>query len=121
MTEVTIVREQRDMTLVEWTDKQDVPQRHWVKSTWVTDRSGKTGKVSNPEQGYPYGVDFLNTLSPAVTPAVICRELRRRGLWTADDLQKNPNVLRGALQAAYSLDFAQVIAIAKNYERTTEE
>lgn len=121
MVEVTILREERNMTLVQWTDEYDVLQRNWVKVSMVTDRWGKTGRVENPQRGYPYGVDFSHALSPSVTSHDICRELRKRGLWTAEDLQKNPELIKGALQAAYGVDLSQIIAIAKQYEKTMEE
>lgn len=120
MVMVTILREERNMSLVQWTDEYDVPQRNWVKVSMVENRSGKTGQVAKPEQGYPYGVDFSYALIPSVTSRDICRELRKRGLWTAEDLQKNPELIKGALQAAYGTDLSQIIAIAKQYEKATE-
>lgn len=121
MEQVTIIRDENNLSLVEWTDGNGIPQRYWVKESALIDRSGKTAKVKNPHQGYPYGVDFVHAIQPSVSSFDICRELRTRGLWTAADLQKNPQAVVGALQAAYGIDMAQVIAIARQYEKTTTE
>lgn len=121
MSKVTIIREDGSMSLVQWTDDKEVPQRNWVKQSMIRMRSGKDAEVDHPEHGYPYGVDFSHALNPAVTSHDICRELRKRGLWTVDDLQKSPQSIMGALQAAYGLDLSQIIAIARQHERLVTE
>lgn len=119
--QVTIIRDENSLSLVEWTDENEVLQRNWVKVSSLRERSGKTAIVDKPEQGIPYGVDFDHLLTPSVSSHDISRELHRRGLWTASDLQKNPQLIVGALQAAYAIDLAQIIAVARQYEKTTEE
>lgn len=122
MTRVTIIRDESSgMSLVEWLDKDDIQQRAKVKTVSILNRSGNQGEMKNPEQGVPYGVDFVHAFSPSVTSKDICRELRRRGLWTSTDMVKNPNLIMGAIQSAYGLDFARVIQLAQEYEKTTEE
>lgn len=122
MTRVTIIRDyDGGMSLVEWLDKDDIQQRSRVKTTLILNRTGNEGEISKPEQGIPYGVDYVHVFSPVVTSKDICRELRKRGLWTAADLHKHPDLIMGALQSAYGLDFSRVIQVAQEYEKTTEE
>lgn len=121
MRSVTIIREENGMALVEWLDDDKVPQRNSVKASSLLNREGNSAQVAKPEQGLYYGVDFVRTLRPSVTSKDITRELRLRGLWTAADVQKHPSDVMSALQSAYGLDMAQVIVIARDYEKTTED
>ena len=66
----------------------------------------------NIELGMPYGVDF----SRFIKHPAIANELRKRGLWTIEDLEKNRNAALGAVQAAYNQDLATIIKLAKKEE-----
>jgi hypothetical protein len=77
-------------------------------------------EAGNPEamaRGIPYGVDWERVIAQAggmqATPQALAGELRARGIWTAEDLQRNLSAARGAIQAVYGLDLATLVQAAK--------
>lgn len=59
--------------------------------------------------GIPYGVAWeALDLGPSV-PARIAQELRARGIWTRDDLQRNIAQARAAVAAVYAQDVTTLI------------
>lgn len=67
---------------------------------------------NNLRQGIPYGIPFEKFVRHPAIP----NELRRRGIWTIEDLEKNRNTALGAIQAAYAQDLAIIIREAKKEE-----
>jgi len=63
----------------------------------------------NVKIGIPYGVPFERFIKHKSIP----NELRKRGIWTVEDLEKNRAKALGAIQAAYAQDLATIIKLAK--------
>ena len=118
---VKIINTQNEMALVEWLDDDNVFQRSWVVQRMLDQTKDGHIEVEEPEQGIPYGVPFDKCLQLYASPLSVCRELRKRGLWTADDVQARPREVLGALQAAYGIDLANLIRAAKDFENSTED
>lgn len=103
---VNVISTQGQACLVEWDDGVGRPRRAYVPASAVTD-----GRCVAPASGIAYGDDWegiLGTLS--VTPDAVADELRRRGIWTREDARRNPTLVMSALQAAYGLDLARLLA-----------
>lgn len=115
-TKVTPVRNKDGKTLVEWTYAQKL-HRSWVPTEDVLIVDGDH-RVERPSAGVPYGHNFAKSLTPSVTPDAIDAELKRRGIWTIEDLRANPNAALGALQSAYGVDLASLYQAADRYEDT---
>lgn len=113
-TKVTPIRNKGGKTLVEWTYAQKL-HRSWVPSEDVLVVDGEH-RVERPSAGIPYGNNFAKLLTPSVTPDAIDAELKRRGIWTIEDLRANPNSALGALQSAYGVDLAQLYQAADKFE-----
>lgn len=111
-----IIRRKNDMTLVEWNDG-NLPKRAWVVPDRIESEDGVNVEVIDPEEGVPYGVEFSRMVVPSVTPEDIERELKRRNIWTVDDLRSRRGEVISALKAAYGIDFAELLRAAEKFEK----
>lgn len=114
--EVRVVTQQKDLALVEWTEDGE-PRRAWLPYREVTHWKDGTLHATNPGRGVPYGDDFLRNVKLQATTEAVGNELRRRGIWTADDALANAPAVIGALQAVYGLDASGIMTAAAAYKR----
>lgn len=77
---------------------------------------GQEHRVERPSAGVPYGHNFAKMLTPSVTSDAIDAELKKRGIWTIEDLRANPNSALGALHSAYGVDLAALFQAAATFE-----
>jgi len=83
-------------------------------------RSALVGDNVDPvvlARGIEYGSPWEELLEIRVTPELIAAELRRRGIWTVDDLHRKPGEALAALQAAYGVDYQSLVQAAEAHER----
>ncbi len=113
-TKVKVVRNKNGNSLVEWT-YGGKPRRAWVPMDKVQ-KVGEDHLVNRPSAFPPYGHNFAKLLTPSVTPDAIDAELKRRGIWTIEDLRANPNSALGALQSVYGVDLVALYQAASQYE-----
>lgn len=118
-TKVTVVRSKGGKSLVEWTYAQRL-HRSWVPMGDVV-KDGDGYRVEKPSAGVPYGHNFAKLLTPSATPDAIDAELKRRGIWTIEDLRASPNSALGALQSVYGVDLAALFQAADQYEIKEKE
>lgn len=104
---VNVIWRKGEQALVEWYEAGN-PRRAFVLSSSISD----DGYCSDPASGIPYGADWESLIVLNVTPQTIALELRKRGIWTADDLRTRPGEAIGALQTAYGLDLAALLRAA---------
>jgi hypothetical protein len=107
--DVKIIRYQGRAALVECVDK-GVPRR------FVVPREAVDGGSVSPEElalGIEYGEPWEELWTPQVTPEAVATALRRRGLWTVEDLRREPGKAVAALQSVYGLDLSTLLAIAE--------
>lgn len=114
--EVRVVVRQNDLYLVEWLE-DGAPRRSWLPASDVTQQKDGTTQAANPGHGVPYGDDFLHGVKLQATTEAVERELRQRGIWTADDALSNAPAVLGALQAVYGVDVAALMQAAVTYKR----
>lgn len=106
---VQIIRRKSDLTLVQW-EEDGAPMRAWVVPSMIVEADQNSGLVRNPQEGVPYGERWNEFLEVAqVTPEMIDRELKRRGIWTIEDLEAKPNVARHCIQRVYGFDLAELL------------
>lgn len=113
MIAVRVIRAQGPAVLVQWTDGDDL-RRAYVPAREVLD-----GQVSSETlaAGIPYGLLWEEIVAFSVTPERLARELRRRGVWTTEDVLRQPNSIVAALQAAYRIDLAAIQGAAREAMR----
>jgi len=115
---VIVKSREKKAVVVEYLDDNSVKQRCIIPEESLGD--GNVVRDELLSASIPYGVDWefhLEGVVGNVTSASIAEEFHKVGLWTAEDIMKNPGKVQGALQSAYGLDYAGVINIAKNLAR----
>jgi hypothetical protein len=113
---VRVVATKGESALVEWQEGDDLTlpgqalsglKRAYIPADKVTDGQACSDVLA---AGIPYGVAFEDVLVPSVTATRIAQELRRRGLWTKEDVLTRPGEVLSALQAAYGIDLGRLQA-----------
>lgn len=79
------------MTMIEWIEDGQA-LRSWVPASDIIDN-----ECEYPERGIPYGVDWSQWVDLTLDPVKLDRELKRRNIWTPDDLKRNLNAAQGAI------------------------
>lgn len=103
---VRVVKVEGETALVEWTDAVEGLVRRFVPHSDVV-----AGAVQDEilNKGIEYGIDWSALASEfQFTPARLQNELRRAGIWTAEDAQANPKTIFAALQRAIGLDVSTI-------------
>jgi len=106
---VKIIKRQGQAALVEWTD-DGVTRRSTVPSAVIQKRRVPTAEL---KRGIPYGEPWEDLIELHATPETLAAELRRRGIWTVEDLQENAEVARGAILSAYGCELAHLLRAVK--------
>ena len=105
--QVQVIGIQGQSTLVEWLDGT-MPMRGYVPRAKVGD--DLTVPQNLLDKAIPYGVDWTKA-KMTVDPQALCQRLRDAGIWTHDDLARNPRGAIGALQATYRVDLAALLRL----------
>jgi hypothetical protein len=116
---VQIIQRKGGLFLVEW-KADNTLKRAWIDHELLKVDDGRIGEVYMPQAGIPYGMDWSQLFNPTVSAVDFDRELKRRGIWTIDELRTQPNAVLGALRDAYGLDLAALLQAAKVYEKDLE-
>ena len=114
---VTIIRVTGEGALVEYAERGE-PRRVTIPASLVRDGKAEDETL---EAGVPYGIPWERLETAKVTPASIARALRNAGIWTCEDLSKNPKAAVGALQAAYRVDLGRLNAFATEFAKEAKE
>ncbi len=109
---VKVVQRRGESALVEWLDGEQ-QQRATVPATAVVHNQVAEDVLL---AGVPYGVPWADLVQLTATPDAVQAELYRVGVWTVDDLRRNPQLALGALQRIYGTDLAALMRAAKEYE-----
>lgn len=114
-TSVQTLQTKNGLTLVEW-QADGRMYRNWIKVEDVSHTSDGA-QVVGPEKGVPYGFDFARLVKLSVTPQMIDTELKRVGIWTAEDLRTRTAEARVAIQSAYGVDLASLLNAVRAWEK----
>jgi hypothetical protein len=119
MIPVRIIQRKNGLFLVEW-DEPNTLKRAWIDQELLVVDNGMVGEAYAPQAGIPYGADWSVMISPSVQPNDIDRELKRRGIWTIEELRLRPQEATNAIRDAYGVDLAALLQAAKVYEKDME-
>jgi hypothetical protein len=108
-----LIRKQDNVALIEVFDN-GVYSRVVVPSHSVSDNGKVPADVL--EMGIPYGCPWEEMVTLTATPEAIANELRRRGIYTAEDMLSNQQAVFSVVQSVYSVDSQALIKAAVEYE-----
>lgn len=114
MVTVRIIHTEGAAALVEWSAAGQ-PRRSILPAALVTAKMGE----EELEGGIPYG-DALEEIIPApgaIAPEALALELRRRGIWNAEDIltAAGQAAAYGALQYLYQVELAALVKAAAGF------
>jgi hypothetical protein len=102
---IRTIKDAGETVLVEWAVGDDF-QRAYVPTAEVVEGSCAADVL---EIGVPYGEPWETFIKVKVTPAMVARELRRAGIWTLDDLQRNVAKAKMTVWEAAQFDLGALI------------
>jgi len=110
---VRIIEQRGPSALIEWNVDDDIRRAFVPADTIEGDKCD--GEIV--EAGVPYGIPWeeLADIS-SITPEAIGKEMRRRGLWTADDMERNMQKVSKAIAVIISPVIISLRRAAKNRE-----
>jgi len=108
-----IIKRSQQSTLIEWIDKDNMYRRGFLPSDKVDDE-GFVSSATQLSYAIPYGDDWESLIAIKATPASVANELRKSGIWTIHDLLANHRQARGAIHAAFALDYAALLRAARD-------
>lgn len=120
--EGTVIFRKKSAILVEFVDEGLVRRITCPSGSLEVSEKGKVLlSPSDIEQGIMYGIPWEYKLQEViVTPEKMAIELRRHGIWTAEDARKSPDGVKGAVLSMASLILSSVNQLVKE-SRLMEE
>lgn len=98
-TQVRVVFSKGSSSVVEWVDDSGSVNRSILPSTELIEENGEVF-VENVEEGQPYGEDWENYIHTKVGPKGIAALLRKNGIWTREDFDRNTRAVNFSFQEA---------------------
>ncbi len=95
---VEVVRREGESVLVKWIERKLYHQA----SVLASDLHGNKIDKAVLAQAIPYGVDWAGKFSKFPKSRLLANELRRQGIWTADDFKRRITDVRAAIQRIYT-------------------
>ena len=111
MQEVIVIKADKETATVEYILKGRV-FRKLIPSDKL---KGNKVSADELELGVDYGVPWASELNMKATPQRVENNLHRMGIWTSDDAFSHPDIVMGAIQAAYGVELASIFAAATKY------
>ena len=109
---VSVLKRDGDVVLVEWV-KNGEAFRGYLPQAVLGDGGVAEDEL---EAAMPYGIPWADLLTVNASASDLNKCLKNAGLWTAADVQNNPRVVIGAIQAAFDVDLTKVLIAARNFE-----
>jgi hypothetical protein len=116
---VRIIRSTPAVVLVEWFEegekgKRDAPRRGWIPSTAIS--ANQEVDEKQLKKSVPYGLPYEKVLpSITITPEMLGNALRINGVWTAEDVLKNPMSISRALVDCMGLHTTQIQSLVREF------
>ena len=110
MVNIKIIQQQGQSALVEWLEKETL-QRTVIPLEVINDEQQVS--QTNLKRGILYGLKWSEIVKLSATSERLEQQLRRVGIWTAEDALGNAEKVLGAIQATYQIDLGRIMQIAK--------
>ena len=116
MIDVKIIRDSGPTCLVEWTEHDDLRRAYVPKEVIQHLRV----PVEELAAGTPYGVRWERLIEVHATPERVAQALRRRGIWTAEQLRGRWSEAKTAIWEAVAMDLVGLLRRVEEYEQETK-
>lgn len=114
---VKVVAQKDQSALVEWAAGDDV-RRAYVPAGKI---EGGRCDLETLEAGIPYGAPWEDLVDlSGLTPQAVARQLRRHGIWTRADIERNMQGAQRAINRATGLTPARLHTLASQHEAKKE-
>jgi hypothetical protein len=108
---VNAIQTEGELSLIEWVDDGRY-LRSLVPSADVTQ-----GQCEYPERGLPYGANWAELITAIVEPEAIANLLRKRNIWTIEELLANPREAQSAINEAASVLLSNLLSNARAVQK----
>jgi hypothetical protein len=97
--------------VVEYTDNSGQLKRTIVPATMVHDNQASTKDLMS---GLPYGEAWEHMIMlRRVTPLMYATALRKRGIWTKEDLLAHPAEVMSAIQEVHGVELSHLLTMVR--------
>ena len=110
-TPVTVVSQSGKSVVVEWHDKKGLH-----RASIPTDKLAEKVDQELLEAAPPYGVPWADAPIKALTGDDLQAALYAAGVWTCEDVQKQPQKVIGALQYLYWVHLGSLVEFAAKHK-----
>lgn len=110
-TPVTVVSQSGKSAVVEWHDKKGL-HRASIPADLIAEKVDQELLEAAP----PYGVPWADAPIKALTGDDLQAALYAAGVWTSEDVQKQPQKAIGALQYLYWVHLGSLVEFAAKYK-----
>lgn len=110
---VKVITRSLGRMVVEWVEDGKLRRGELPQSDLIGEDQVEDHKL---EWAVPYGEPWEEVTLQASSEE-LAEGLRRAGIWTVEDLERNPEVARAALMAAYALDFHSLLKLVRERKR----
>ena len=115
---VNVIAQEGEAALVEWCSG-DARYRVYVPASEII---GEKVSASVLHAGIPYGAPWEEILidildSRDISPEALAGALRKRGIWTAEDMERDPRNARRAIDEAIGIRIGELCSKARHIDR----
>lgn len=119
---VHLIRRKNESALVEYQDEHG-PARAFVPAAELEPDGAGGYLCANPHEGIPYGAAWEDIFPQTLTLDVqaLAGQFRGHGLWTAEDVRRDPRLVAALITAALELSAIHLVRLAEQAHRSMEE
>lgn len=112
------VRSGRGTILIEWT-RDDMIHRGWIPDDMINADNEVTERTI--QSSIPFGLPFEHIIDrQTISPQILADSLRRRGIWTEEDVMKNPETVQKAIIASAELSVSRIQSRIRSFHLSEE-
>lgn len=113
--DIKVLRQDNDKSVIQWTEG-GVNRRGIIPAILV---NGNYVDDSAMSLAIPYGIDFESILDGnirQVSAMEYTETFHNVGIWTKEDIRRNPQAVQGAILSASGLDFQTLMRLIESSE-----
>jgi len=112
-----VIESNDESTLLQFIDTDGFVNRVVVPSSTITFDGEVVNCSIDPYEGIPYGLPWEEILDVDLTVKELANNLRRYGIWVADDLKNNPQGFRSAIAYFYGMSAAKITGAVTRFSQ----